>query len=126
MTTTPWIELLVLGGPIVWLSLKFGMRFTGSPEAAGCVLLKQKASALGVDVNRIPESAWDSIVNFSIASAKDRAMSVRTGLAQGDESWRTNLARTLEEEAIAISICMNGKAYRGRSVAPQILAEYRV
>ena len=89
-------------------------------------LLKQKAAALGVDVNRIPDPAWHAIVDMSIASAKDRALCARSAADQPARYWKANLAGALEEEAVEISKFMQGSACSGRSVAPHILLEYRV
>jgi hypothetical protein len=126
MTLVNWFDILLLGTPIIWLLVKFGMRWTASPEDLGCVVLKQKAAALGVDVNRIPEPAWHAIVDMSIASAKDRAMCSRISVEAPSRYWKANLVGTLEEEALEISRFMRGSACSGRSVAPHILMEYRV
>jgi hypothetical protein len=126
MTLINWCDALVIGAPLVWLVMTFGMRWTASPEDLGCVLLKQKAAALGVDVNRIPEPAWHAIVDMSIASAKDRALRARSAADQPARYWKANLAGALEEEAAEISKFMQGSACSGRSVAPHILIEYRV
>jgi hypothetical protein len=77
MSLVNWFDALWIGLPIACLVVTFGMRWTASPEERGCVLLKQNAGALAVDVTGIPEPAWHSIVNLSIASAKDRAMLAR-------------------------------------------------
>ena len=83
-------------------------------------------SGLGVDVNRIPDPAWHAIVDMSIASAKDRALCARSAADQPARYWKANLAGALEEEALEISKFMQGSTCSGRSVAPQILVEYRV
>jgi hypothetical protein len=126
MTLVNWFDVLVVGTPIVWLLVQFGVRWTGSSEELGCVLLKQKAAALGVDVNRIPEPAWHAIVDMSIASAKERAMCSRASVDQASRYWKANFIGTLEEEAAEISKFMSGSPCSARSVAPHILTEYRV
>jgi hypothetical protein len=126
MTIVNWFDLLVIGAPIVWLLAKFGRRWTASPEDLGYLLLKQKAAALGVDVARIPEPAWHSIVDLSIASAKDRAMLARASRDEDARNWQANLTGTLEEEALEISRFMQGSTCKGTAVAPHILTEYRV
>ena len=89
-------------------------------------MLKQKAAALGVDVERIPDPAWHAIVDMSIASAKDRAMCSRGLLTEAPRYWQANFVGALEEEAVEISKFMRGSACSRRSTAPQILTEYRV
>jgi hypothetical protein len=126
MTLVNWFDVLLIGTPIIWLLVKSGMRWTASPEDLGCVLLKQKAAALGVDVHRIPDPAWHAIVDMSIASAKDRAMCSRASLTEAPRYWQANFVGALDEEAVEISRFMNGSACSRRSVAPQILTEYRV
>jgi hypothetical protein len=102
------------------------MRWTDSPEELGCVLLKQKAASLGVDVKGIPEPAWRAIVDMSIASAKDRAMGSRPLVNHASRYWQANLVGTLEEEAQEISKFVKGSPCSRHSVAPHILTEYRV
>ena len=102
------------------------MRLTQSPEELGYVLLKQKAAALGVDVNRIPDPAWHAIVDLSIASAKDRAMGSRDRLDGASLGWKENLVGTLETEAVEISKFVKGSPGNRHSVASHILMEYRV
>jgi hypothetical protein len=126
MTVINWFDILLLGTPLIWLLVKFGMRWTASPEELGCVLLKQKAASLGVDVQGIPEPAWHAIVEMSIASAKDRAMCSRLAVNQGSRYWQANLVGTLEEEAQEISKFVKGSPCSRHSVAPHILTEYRV
>jgi hypothetical protein len=126
VTLINFFDVLMILTPIICLLVTFGMRWTPSPEDRGCVLLKQKAAALGVDVNRIPDPAWHAIVDMSIASAKDRAMCSRGSLHRVPGHWEVNLDGTLEEEAVEISKFMKGSACSGRSVAPHILMEYRV
>jgi hypothetical protein len=126
VTLVNWFDVLWIGIPIVWLLAKFGMRWTPSRQDRGCLLLKQKAAALGVDVNRIPDPAWNAIVDLSIASAKDRAMFARASFEETCHNWRTNLAGSLEEEAIEISKFMRGSTCRSGSAASHILTEYRV
>jgi hypothetical protein len=126
MTLVNFFDVLMIGMPIVCLLVTFGMRWTASPEDRGCVLLKQKAASLGVDVSRIPEPAWHAIVDMSIASAKDRAMCSRAALNDASCYWRANIVGTLEEEAVEISKFMQGAPCRRGSVAPHILMEYRV
>jgi hypothetical protein len=126
MTLVNFFDVLMIGTPIVCLLVTFGMRWTASPEDRGCVLLKQKAASLGVDVSRIPDPAWHAIVDMSIASAKDRAMGSRASLDDASRYWKANFVGTLEEEAVEISKFMNGSPCSRRSVAPNILLEYRV
>lgn len=126
MTLINGLDILVLCAPVIWLLVKFSMRWTASPEDLGCVLLKQKAAALGVDVTRIPEPAWHAIVDMSIASAKDRAMCSRLAVHEASRYWKANLAGTLEEEAQEISNFVQGSPCSRHSVAPHILVEYRV
>ncbi|MEA2855814.1 MAG: hypothetical protein QOH98_135 [Methylobacteriaceae bacterium] len=126
MSLVNWFDALWIGLPIACLVVTFGMRWTASPEERGCVLLKQNAAALGVDVTRIPEPAWHSIVDLSIASAKDRAMLSRASRDEDARNWQANLTGTLEEEALEISRFMQGATCKGTSVAPHILTEYRV
>jgi hypothetical protein len=126
MTLINWFDALFIGTLLVWLLVKFGMRWTQSPEELGYVLLKQKAEALGVDVNRIPDPAWHAIVDMSIASARDRATSSRAWRDGPSRHWQANLAGTLEEEAREISKFVTGEPCSRHSVAPHILMEYRV
>jgi hypothetical protein len=126
MTLINWFDALFIGPLLVWLLVKFGMRWTRSPEDLGYVLLKQKAEALGVDVNRIPDPAWHAIVDMSIASARDRAMSARAWRDGPSRHWQASLAGTLEEEAREISKFVTGEPCSRHSVAPHILIEYRV
>jgi hypothetical protein len=126
MSLVNWFDALWIGLPITCLVVSFGMRWTASPEDRGYVLLKQRAAALGVDVTRIPEPAWHSIVDLSIASAKDRAMLARASRDEDARNWQANLTGTLEEEALEISRFMQGATCKGTSVAPHILTEYRV
>jgi hypothetical protein len=126
MTVINWFDILLFGTPLIWLLVKFGMRWTASPEDIGCVLLKQKAASLGVDVNGIPEPAWHAIVEMSIASAKDRAMCSRLAVNHASRYWQANLVGTLEEEAQEISKFVKGSPCSRHSVAPHILTEYRV
>jgi hypothetical protein len=126
MALINWLDLLMVGGPLVWLLVKFGMRWTASPEDLGCVLLKQKAAALGVDVDRIPDPAWHAIVDMSIATAKDRAMGQRASIEQASRYWQANLVGTLDQEAVEISNFVKGSPCDRNSVAPHILTEYRV
>jgi|SRR4051794_25023925 hypothetical protein len=126
VTVIYWLDVLLLCTPVIWLLVKFGMRWAASPEDLGCALLKQKAAALGVDVNRIPDPAWHAIVDMSIASAKDRALCARRAVHETTPYWKANLAGALEEEAQEISKFVNGARCSRHSVAPQILTEYRV
>jgi hypothetical protein len=126
MTLVNWFDALFIGTLLVWLLVKFGMRWTQSPEELGYVLLKEKAEALGVDVNRIPDPAWHAIVDMSIASARDRAMSSPASRDAPSRHWQANLAGTLEEEAGEISKFVTGEPCSRQSVAPHILVEYRV
>jgi hypothetical protein len=126
MSLVNWFDALWIGLPIACLVVTFGMRWTASPEERGCVLLKQNAAALGVDVTGIPEPAWHSIVDLSIASAKDRAMLARASRDEDARNWQANLTGTLEEEALETSRFMQGATCKGTSVAPHILTEYRV
>ena len=126
MTFVNWFDALFLGTLLVWLLVKFGRRWTQSPEELGYVLLKQKAAALGVDVNRIPDPAWHAIVDLSIASAKDRAMGSRDRLDGASLGWKENLVGTLETEAVEISKFVKGSPGNRHSVASHILMEYRV
>jgi hypothetical protein len=126
MTLVNWFDVILIGTPIVWLLVTFGMRRTGSPEDLGCVLLKQKAAALGVDVNRIPEPAWNAIVDISIASAKDRALCSRSAVDEASRYWKENFVGALEKEAVEISKFMKGSPASTRSVAAHVLTEYRV
>jgi hypothetical protein len=120
------LDFLLIGAPIVWLLVRFGMRWTASPEDLGCVLLKQKAASLGVDIDRIPDPAWHAIVDMSIASAKDRALGPRVCVDQASRYWKANFVGTLEEEAEEISKFVKGTPCSRTSIAPQILTEYRV
>lgn len=126
MALINWLDVFLVGTPLVWLLVKFGMRWTASPEDLGCVLLKQKAASLGVDVQRIPDPAWHAIVDMSIASAKDRAMNSRVAVDQASRYWKANLVGRLEEEAVEISKFVNGSPCSRNAVAPHILTEYRV
>lgn len=126
MSLVTSFDALWVGLPIACLAVTFGMRWTSSAEERGCVLLKQRAAALGVDVNRIPDPAWHAIVDMSIASAKDRALCARASAGRRTLGWQANLAGTLEDEAVAISKFMQGSACSGAPVAPQVLIEYRV
>jgi hypothetical protein len=126
MTLVNFFDVLMIGTPIVCLLVTFGMRWTASPEDRGCVLLKQKAASLGVDVHRIPDPAWHAIVDMSIASAKDRALGSRAPLDDVSRYWKASFIGTLEEEAVEISKFMKGSPCSGGSVAPHILREYRV
>jgi hypothetical protein len=126
MTLVNWFDALWIGLPIACLVVTFGMRWTASPEERGCVLLKQKAAALGVDVKKIPDPAWDAIVELSIASARDWALCSRASTGHRAPDWQNNLAVTLEEEAVAVSRFMSGSACSGERVAPQVLIEFRV
>jgi hypothetical protein len=126
MTLVHVFDFLMIGTPIVCLLVTFAMRWTGSPEDRGCVLLKQKAASLGVDVNCIPDPAWHAIVDMSIASAKDRALRSRVSIDDASRYWKANFVGTLEEEAAEISKFMKGAPCSGGSVAPHILMEYRV
>ncbi|HZY12072.1 MAG TPA: hypothetical protein VFE89_04835 [Beijerinckiaceae bacterium] len=120
MVLVNWLDALFVGMLVVGLAVKFGIRRTQSPEQLGYVFLKQKAAALGVDLNRIPDSAFEAIVDMSVASARDRALRSRVSLAQVD--W----ASTLEEEAMEISKFLQGSPCNRRAAAPHILTEYRV
>jgi len=120
MVLLNWVDALFVGMLVVVLAVKFGLRWTQSPEELGYVFLKQKAAALGVDVNRIPDSAFEAIAEMSVASARDRALRSRTSLDQA--AW----AGALEEEAKEISKFVNGAPCNRRSLAPHILTEYRV
>ncbi len=126
MALVNWFDVLLIGAPLIALLVKFGMRWTASPEELGCVLLKQKAAALGVDVDRIPEPAWHAIVDMSIASAKDRALTSRAPIEDAARFWKADLAGTLEQEAVEISNFVKGTPCSRSSVAPHILLEYRV
>jgi hypothetical protein len=126
MTFVNWFDALFVGTLLVWLLVRFGMRLTQSPEELGYVLLKQKAAALGVDVNRIPDPAWHAIVDLSIASARDRAIGSRDRLHGPSLSWKDNLVGTLETEALEISKFVKGSPGDRHSVASHILTEYRV
>lgn len=123
MSLVNWFDALWIGLPIACLVVTFGMRWTASPEERGCVLLKQNAAALAVDVTGIPEPAWHSIVDLSIASAKDRAMLARASRDEDARNWQANLTGTLEEKALEISRFMQGATCKGTSVAPHILTE---
>ena len=126
MALVNWFDILLIGTPLVWLLVKFGTRWTASPEELGCVLLKEKAASLGVDINRIPDPAWHAIVDMSIASAKDRAMGSRVSIDQASRYWKADLVGALEEEAAEISKFVKGSPCSRNSVAPHILTEYRV
>jgi hypothetical protein len=123
MSLVNWFDALWIGLPIACLVVTFGMRWTASPEERGCVLLKQNAAALAVDVTGIPEPAWHSIVDLSIASAKNRAMLARASRDEDARNWQANLTGTLEEKALEISRFMQGATCKGTSVAPHILTE---
>jgi hypothetical protein len=126
MTLVNWFDALFIGTLLVWLLVKFGMRWTQSAEELGYVLLKEKAEALGVDVNRIPDPAWHAIVDMSIASARDRAASSPASRDGPSRHWQANLAGTLDEEAREIWKFVTGEPCSRLSVAPHILMEYRV
>jgi hypothetical protein len=114
------LEVVVVGMLVVGLLVKFGMRWRHSPEELGYLWLRQRAAALGVDLDRIPDPAWRAIVDMSVASARDRALRSRARL---DEA---NLAGALEAEALEISNFVNGSPCNRHSLATQILTEYRV
>src|SRR4051812_43821962 len=99
VTVIYWLDVLLLCTPVIWLLVKFGMRWAASPEDLGCALLKQKAAALGVDVNRIPDPAWHAIVDMSIASAKDRVWWAGREVHETPPYWKANWAGVWEEEA---------------------------
>jgi hypothetical protein len=126
MILLSWFDALFVGSLVVGLLVQFGMKWRQSPEELGYALLKQKAAALGVDVDRIPDPAWYAIVDMSIASARDRAMHSRTSLQKASARWQADLAGTLEEEAVEISKFVQGSPCNRNAVAPHILTEYRV
>ena len=126
MAVVNWLDALFVGALLVALVVQFGLRWRQSPEELGYALLKQKAAALGVDVNRIPDPAWQAIVDMSIASAQDRAMRVPVSFGHRSRHWQADMAGTLEEEAKEISKFVSGSPCSRHSVAPHILTEYRV
>ena len=83
--------------PIGWFGLSAILGYTVSPTITGKKVLKKKAHDLGVDIDVIPEAAWNEMVALSIRVAQSISV-----YDPKKPNWRTVLIRTLDLQAAAI------------------------
>ncbi|MGB4057107.1 MAG: hypothetical protein WBK77_03380 [Alphaproteobacteria bacterium] len=109
--------------PVIWFALSLLLTFIIPSEKSGRALIKQKTKALGVDINRIPDSAWNELVARNINIAKNFS-TLSSDIRY--KNWRANLVRQLERDAFMVKDVMNGQLDRTPDYIKETLIKHGV
>lgn len=105
MSTVVWVLAAIVGAVVLWFVLKVAAAVVFPPQFSGRAFIIGAAKKQGVDVSRIPQSAWDEIVESSIGASRALAAVSNNPI---DKNWRANLVRFLDGEATTIATIMSG------------------
>jgi hypothetical protein len=93
---------------IAWFALhlltQIAVGFLVSPRVSGRAILRQKLMEYGTDATRIPEAAYDELIEHSLQSAK----SFSSLPSYRHENWRSLFLRLLQLEAQEIAELLRG------------------
>jgi hypothetical protein len=107
MSTVFWMVGIVIAVFVAWYVLKVVVGAVTPPENSGRLILKKLTRECGVDVSRIPDSAWNELIQHHLDVAKAMA---RANILPEHSDWRENFIKGLEGEAVVVAQIIGGES----------------